>query len=87
MINAYGNQNKVNEIYRNYKIDIKNLIQSYEIFLKTNQLYWYKDNYYQNQSKLQDFKRYYNKLSNLYGKSNFKRLREWLNMFNSSSFL
>ena len=87
MINAYGNQNKADEIYRIYIKDIKDLILSYENFLKTNQLYWYKDNYYKNQSKLQDFKRYYNKLSQLYDKSNFQRLREWLNMFNSSSFL
>ena len=87
MINVYGNQDKADEIYLIYQKEIKSLIQSYESFLKKNQLYWYKDNYYQNQSKLQDFKRYYNKLSLLYGESNFQRLRDWLNMFNSSSFL
>ena len=78
MINAYGNQNKADEIYLIYINDIKDLIISYESFLKTNQLYWYKDNYYKNEAKLQDFKRNYKTLIRIYDESNFRQLRDWV---------
>ena len=53
---------KIEEICRAAVKEMENFIRSYENFLIKNQLYWYKDNYYKNEAKLQDFKRNYKTL-------------------------
>ena len=78
MIDANGNQKKADKIYLIYIKEMENFIRSYENFVIKNQLYWYKDNYYKNEAKLQDFKRNYKTLIRIYDESNFRQLRDWV---------
>ena len=79
LIDYHRDKKKLDKIYQMYQVKMKDLIESYEKYLETNQIYWYKDNYYKNGAKLQDFKRYYNVLIRMYDKSHFQHLRDWVN--------
>ena len=79
MIDSYGNQKKLEKLYLSYKEEMEKLIRYSEEYTFKNQIYWYKDDYYQNEAKLHQFKIYYNKLLKLYDKKYFLLLRNWVN--------